>query len=133
MAVGARSCLVSSCRISHFGMKPVSGGRPPRDRRTRGKRDVRMGVLAQDVASALIVVVLLRMNVRKAEEVMIRYNISVRRVRVGENCRIKIIQPRWAMDEYARIFRSWVWFRPPQPPISVDNTPRMTSSVGLFG
>lgn len=30
------------------------------------------------------------------------------------------IQPRWAIDEYAMIFRVWVWFSPPQPPRSVD-------------
>lgn len=72
MAVRARSCFVSSCRISHFGMKPVSGGRPPRDRRIRGVRDVRIGALAQDVANELIVVVLLSINTRKVEEVIIR-------------------------------------------------------------
>lgn len=72
MAVRARSCFVSSCRISHLGMKPVSGGRPPRDRRIRGVRDVRMGALAQEVARALIVVVLLSINTRKVEEVMMR-------------------------------------------------------------
>lgn len=72
VAVGARSCLVSSCRISHFGMKPVSGGRPPSDRRMRGMREVRMGVLAHEVAKELIVVVLFSINTRKEEEVMMR-------------------------------------------------------------
>lgn len=72
MAVGARSCLVNSCRMSHFGMNPVRGGRPPNDRRIRGIRDVRMGVLAHDVAKELIVVVLLDRKMRKEEEVIIR-------------------------------------------------------------
>lgn len=72
MAVGARSCLVSSCRMSHFGIKPVSGGRPPSDSRMRGMREVRMGVLAHEVAKELIVVVLLSINTRKEEEVMMR-------------------------------------------------------------
>lgn len=72
MAVGARSCLVSSCRISHFGMKPVSGGKPPSDKRMRGIREVRMGVLAHEVAKELIVVVLFSINTRKEEEVMMR-------------------------------------------------------------
>lgn len=26
----------------------------------------------------------------------------------------------WAIDEYAMILRSWVWFNPPQPPIAID-------------
>lgn len=27
----------------------------------------------------------------------------------------------WAIDEYAIIFRSWVWLSPPHPPIAIDN------------
>ena len=34
MAAGVISCLVSSWMISHFGIKPVSGGRPARDKST---------------------------------------------------------------------------------------------------
>ena len=26
----------------------------------------------------------------------------------------------WAMEEYAIIFRSWVWFSPPHPPTNTD-------------
>lgn len=33
---------------------------------------------------------------------------------------IAAIQPMWAMEEYAMIFRSWVWFSPPQPPTRTD-------------
>lgn len=29
----------------------------------------------------------------------------------------------WAIDEYARIFRSWVWLSPPQPPSMIDRIP----------
>lgn len=32
VAVGVISCLVSSWIINHFGMKPVRGGRPARER-----------------------------------------------------------------------------------------------------
>lgn len=31
-----------------------------------------------------------------------------------------IIHPMWAMDEYAKIFRVWVWLRPPQAPMVTD-------------
>lgn len=34
--------------------------------------------------------------------------------------RTAVIQPMWAIDEYAIIFRSCVWFSPPQPPIIMD-------------
>lgn len=27
----------------------------------------------------------------------------------------------WAIEEYARIFRSWVWLSPPHPPIMIDS------------
>lgn len=99
VAVRARSCLVSSCRISHFGMNPESGGKPPRERRIRGVRAVSAGALVQEVASALMLVALLSLNTRNVEKVMVRYVRSVRRVRVGENCRTKIIHPRWAIEE----------------------------------
>lgn len=57
----------------------------------------------------------------------------VSKVREGENWIIRVIQPKWAIEEYARIFRSCVWFRPPQPPIRVDETPKIIKRVGLLG
>ena len=59
---------------------------------------------------------------------MIRLN----RVRAGEIVIITTIHPRWAIEEKAIIFRSWVWFRPPSPPIIVDVIPRaMVMEVGI--
>ncbi len=133
MAVGARSCFVSSWRISHFGINPVSGGRPPRERRMRGVRAVSVGVFAQEVASVLMLVDLLILNTRNVENVITKYVRRVRRVREGENCRTRIIQPRWAIEEYARILRSWVWFRPPHPPTRVDASPSIIKMVELEG
>lgn len=51
MARGAKACVVSSCRMSHLGMKPVSGGRPARESKTRGVIAVKAGNLVHDVAS----------------------------------------------------------------------------------
>lgn len=70
--MGASSCLVSSWRISHFGIKPVSGGRPPSESRTRGVRVVSAGAFAQEVASILMFVDLFSLNTRNVEDVMIR-------------------------------------------------------------
>lgn len=42
-----------------------------------------------------------------------------------------IIQPMWAIDEYAKIFRNCVWLRPPQPPMRIDRMPIDNSNVGL--
>lgn len=39
---------------------------------------------------------------------------------VGLYDRIASIHPIWAIDEYAIILRSWVWFSPPQPPTAID-------------
>lgn len=124
VAVVASCCLVSSCRISHFGAKPVSGGRPPSDSSMRGVRAVRAGVFAQEVARVLMFVELFNLNTRNVENVMIKYVRRVSRARDGINWVTSIIHPRWAMDEYARIFRSWVWFKPPHPPTRVDVSPR---------
>lgn len=41
----------------------------------------------------------------------------------GLYTRIVVIQPICAIDEYARIFRSWVWFKPPHPPIMIERSP----------
>lgn len=80
-------------------MNPVRGGKPPNERSTRGVSVVRTGVLAQEVASALTVVALLSLKTRNIEIVIARYVTSVRRVRVGENCKTSTIQPKCAMDE----------------------------------
>lgn len=66
-------------------MNPVSGGRPPSDRRTKGVRAVRAGALAQEVASMLILVDLLSLNTRNVERVITKYVSRVRSVREGEN------------------------------------------------
>lgn len=43
-------------------------------------------------------------------------------VSVGLYTKMAAIHPIWAIDEYAIIFRSWVWLRPPQPPTRIDST-----------
>lgn len=53
-------------------MKPVSGGRPPRDSRIKGVMVVRAGAFAQEVARALMLVELFSLNTRKVEDVMAR-------------------------------------------------------------
>lgn len=80
-------------------MKPVRGGRPPNDRRISGARDVSAGAFAQEVASVLMLVDWFSLNTRNVENVMMKYMRRVRRVRDGENCSTRIIQPRWAMEE----------------------------------
>lgn len=52
-------------------MKPVNGGSPPKERRTSGVRDVRMGAFVQAVARVLIVVALLILKIRNVESVII--------------------------------------------------------------
>lgn len=58
--------------MSHFDIKPVNGGSPPRERRTRGARAVVTGAFVQDIASALTFVELFSLNMRKAENVMVK-------------------------------------------------------------
>lgn len=77
----------------------MRGGSPPRESSTSGKVAVKRGKLDHEVASALIVVVLHELRVRKAAEVIARYVIKASRVRFGKNCITIIIQPRCAMEE----------------------------------
>ena len=85
--------------MSHFGMKPVNGGRPPSERRMRGVRAVSMGALDQEVARAFRLVALFSLNVKKVEKVMTKYVINVRKLSTGENWRTRVSQPRCAIDE----------------------------------
>lgn len=43
-------------RISHFGIKPVRGGSPPRDKMVNVKADVSRGVVVHIIPRSLIVV-----------------------------------------------------------------------------
>jgi len=67
---------------------------------------VRAGTLAQEVAKVFTLAESNVLNVRNADDVIIIYVMRARIVREGLNWRTRIIQPRWAIDEYARIFRS---------------------------
>lgn len=97
--MSGKFCVVSSCKISHFGINPVSGGSPPRDSSVRAVVAVMIGVFGQFIASVLIFVAPISLNVRKVAEVMMIYIISVRIVNSGLNCVMVIIHPRCAMDE----------------------------------
>lgn len=66
-----RACFVSSCKISHFGRNPVSGGSPPRESKINGKIALRRGKFDQEVANALIVVELEKFSVVKTAKVII--------------------------------------------------------------
>ena len=69
-ARSGRSCLVSSWIMSHFGIKPVNGGSPPSESKTKGVRAVSIGALDQEVARALRFVALFSLNVRNVEKVI---------------------------------------------------------------
>lgn len=85
--------------MSHLGINPASGGSPPKDRRRAGATTVRVGVLVQDVANSLMVVVLFLASKRNVAVVMIRYMERARSVSCGENWITIIIHPRWAIEE----------------------------------
>jgi len=55
-----------------LGINPVSGGRPPRDRRTKGVMAVRAGVFVHAVASILTLVDLFSLNTRNVEKVIMK-------------------------------------------------------------
>ena len=71
VAVNGSPWATSSCKINHFGMNPVRGGRPPRDSNVRVMVVVMIGALVQLIVSVLIFVVATSLNVRKAADVII--------------------------------------------------------------
>lgn len=56
--------LISSCKISHLGMKPVRGGRPPKDRRVSRMMMVVVADLFHRPPKDLILVTFDRLSVR---------------------------------------------------------------------
>lgn len=70
MAVRGNPWLVTSWRISHLGMNPVSGGKPPKERRIRQASAVRVGALVQAEARVIVLVEPTLFRVRKAAVVM---------------------------------------------------------------
>lgn len=105
VAVVGRLCMVNSCRVSHFGIKPVSGGSPPKDI-SKIKRKVEVGgEIVQEVVRSLIFFAVVSIRVIKVVVVIKRYRNRLRSMMFGFSVRIAAIQPRWAIDENAMIFR----------------------------
>lgn len=70
VAVVGRFCFVSSCKISHFGIKPVKGGRPPSDNIIKMVIAAKIGFFGQVVVRVLIFVAESKIKVRNAADVM---------------------------------------------------------------
>ena len=85
VAVSGRPWATSCWRIIHLGRKPVKGGSPAMERRTRGNIMVTRGALVEAVASALMVVEEVNFKVRKAAVVIKRYIAKASIVREGAN------------------------------------------------
>lgn len=70
MAVIGKFCFANSCKINHFGIKPVRGGSPPSDNNTRAAVVVKIGLFDQVIARVLILVADDIFRVRNAADVM---------------------------------------------------------------
>lgn len=73
MAAGVISCLVSSWMISHFGIKPVNGGRPARDKSTSIRVAFSTGVFVHEVMIMDRLRALILLRARNTADVMIVY------------------------------------------------------------
>ena len=73
MAAVDLSCLVSSWIMSHFGEKPVSGGRPARDSSASIKDAFSDGTFVQDVIIVDSFDVLVVLRAKKMEAVIMEY------------------------------------------------------------
>lgn len=110
MAINVASVVifvaVSLLRISHLGIKPESGGSPPRDSSVVDRIIMVCGELVHMVPRSLIVVEVVAFIKRKIGVVIIIYIIKVRVEMFGAIVRVAMIHPVWAIDEKAISFRS---------------------------
>lgn len=90
---------VISCKTSHFGRNPVSGGRPPKDINKIRVKEAIVGDTVHDVVRSLIVFDESSSNIVNVESVIIRYSTRFKIMIFGEMVRIVAIHPRWAIDE----------------------------------
>ncbi|ONI39221.1 hypothetical protein AN396_08935 [Candidatus Epulonipiscium fishelsonii] len=99
VAMRAQLFSTMTWRIIHFGKKPVSGGRPPREKRMRGVKAVSTGFLVADIASVVRSVEWVWSNTRNAAAAITMYVSRVRRAKDFENCMARATHPRWAIEE----------------------------------
>lgn len=71
VASGVSSWLVSSCRINHFGKKPVNGGSPANDRRVSMRVVFSTGAFVHETIIVGRLVVLVVLSVMNTEEVIV--------------------------------------------------------------
>lgn len=99
VAVRGRSCLASSCKINHFGINPVRGGRPPSESKTRAVVVAKIGLFDHAVVRVLIFVADESFSARNAADVIKMYVPRARSVSCGAYWRTMIIHPIWAIEE----------------------------------
>lgn len=85
---------MSSCRINHFGINPVNGGRPPSDIKRSIIRAVVGGDRVEDVVKSLIVFDDVRISIMKVVVVIKRYSARLSKAMFGFNAMIVVIHPR---------------------------------------
>lgn len=94
--------------IIHLGKNPVNGGKPPSEsmiiRVIVGIR----GILFHTREKDNIVVEDVEISSMKVVVVIIIYKIRFNNIIVGLYIKIAVIQPIWAIDEYAMILRNCV-------------------------
>lgn len=114
-----------------MGINPERGGRPPIDSMRSNTSEVARGNLFHIWDRDSVVVEELCINSIKVPNVIVMYISRLSIVIVGLYTNTAVIHPMWEMDEYARIFRSWVWLSPPHPPTNTDVMAIMMSRLGL--
>lgn len=77
--------MLISVITNHLGIKPVRGGRPPRERRTGVRMAVRVGDLIHEVARLFRLVQFKVLRVKNVIEVIAMYRRRVRRAMGGAN------------------------------------------------
>lgn len=98
-------CLISSKEIISLGIKPVRGGRPAKESNVSIEIATNIGVFAHKMEMSSNFIACVEVSKRNIAVVIIIYKIKLNSVKEGSNFKTNIIQPRWPIDENARIFR----------------------------
>ena len=100
---------------NHLGINPVSGGSPLRDSKRIGINQLWGEWVIEELVNDVFVFLNKKNTGRISIEYMEKY-ISAGNFHCGD---IRAItHPRWVIDEYAMMVRSFVWFMPMKPPIN---------------
>ena len=116
----------------NFTIKPVSGGKPPKDNIINVVNTILIGDSWATILRCPRVYKERKSDSKNIEVFITKYIISMAIAAFSEYAEVVTIQPIFPIEEKARIFRTCVWFSPPHPPTITDSKPMAIIRLGLI-